>query len=632
MCGLTGYIDFGESSTPEILQRMTRSLAHRGPDDEGTVIRRYNGSTIGFGFRRLSVIDLSPAGHQPMINPTTGDVIVFNGEVYNFQELRKELEAKGHLFNSNTDTEVVLKAYNEWGMACVKRFIGMFAFAIFDPSLGKVIFFRDRAGVKPLYCYKCDNLFLFASELKAFHEHPGFKRKLDFDAVRLYFHHGYIPSPYCIFKNAFKLQPGHRLELDLKTGKYKQFAYWDLFNAFNKPKLNISFEEASEELERLLVSAFQYRMVADVPVGVFLSGGYDSTGVTALLQEHASSKLKTFTISTDNERFNEGPYARAVADHLDTDHYDIRCTDRDALELVQMLPQVYDEPLADGGAIPNILVSLKAAEHVKVVLSADGGDEIFAGYTKHLYSKQQYQRYFSLPYPVKRSIAGLIGMANRFRSWPIHRYDRISRLQSFLEAPDAGSLFERLNQTFTDYEISRFLTKRTRRLYNHFMNDHLLGKSNDELDRIIAIDFKTYLSEDILPKVDRATSFASIEGREPILDHRVIEFAATLPSDFKLRDGKGKYILRDIVHRYVPSQIMDQPKMGFGVPVNLWGLNELQRMFDACFDRKFIRKQDIFNTEEILSLYQNYRSGNLISFDRMYTVFIFQQWYRKWMM
>jgi asparagine synthase (glutamine-hydrolysing) len=632
MCGLTGFIDFSNSTSEDTLKRMTDSLIHRGPDDSGTEVRTQSGASIGFGFRRLSIIDLSPAGHQPMINEINGDMIVFNGEVYNFTEIREQLEELGHRFNSKSDTEVVLKSFQQWGVTCVERFIGMFAIVLFSPATGKVHFFRDRAGVKPLYYYWDGKLFMFASELKAFHQHPGFKKQIDFSSLRLYFHHGYVPSPYSIFRYTFKLEPGQRMEFDLKTKHLKKQIYWDLMRVFNKPKLKIDFHEAIEEMERILTSAFQYRMVSDVPVGVFLSGGYDSTCVTALLQEHSSVKLKTFTISFDNEIFNEGHYAQTVSDHLDTEHYNYHCTEEDAMQLVSIFPQVYDEPLSDGGGLPNILVSQKASEHVKVVLSADGGDEIFAGYSKHHYSRQQYHRYFGLPYPLRYSMAKAIGIVNLFRKWPIYRVDRISRLQSFLEAKDASTLFGRVNQTFTDFEINQFLKPRTKRLYNKFMNDHLLDTSNDEIDRIIAIDFQTFLSEDILPKVDRATSFASIEGREPLLDQRIIEFAATLPSSFKLNDSKGKYILREIVHKYVPATIMDRPKMGFGIPISHWGQGKLKPVFDECFDKKFLEDQGIFSVSKIRELYESYQSGNMMSFDRMFTVFVFQQWYRKWMM
>jgi asparagine synthase (glutamine-hydrolysing) len=632
MCGLAGYIDFGSQSSPEILERMTNTLHHRGPDDGGFEYREHGEARIGFGFRRLSIIDLSDAGHQPMVNEVNGDVIVFNGEVYNYREIRKELEEKGHRFRSNSDTEVVLRSFQEWGVLCVDRFVGMFTIVIFNPSTGKIYFFNDRPGIKPLYYYWDGSLFLFASELKAFHQHPGFKKEIDYDTLGLYFLHGYIPAPYCIFKNCAKIEPGYLIEFDLPTRKLQPYCYWNIRSAFNKPKLDLTFDEASEELEKILVKAFQYRMVADVPVGVFLSGGYDSSCVTALLQKNMSSKLKTFTISFDNPEFDEGSYAASVARHLGTDHHDYRMKESDALELIPLLPDIYDEPMSDGGAIPNILVSKLAAQKVKVVISADGGDEIFAGYSKHLHLREKYKQFFIIPGWLKRMMVHSIGFVNRFRSTPLYEFDRLSRLRTFLDARDASTLFDRYNQTFTEEDVPRLMKPRYQSLYSKFMNDHLLDPHNDEIDRITAVDFQTFLAGDILPKVDRATSFASIEGREPLLDHNIVEFAARLPSEYKLRGDEGKAILRDVVHKHVPRNLVERKKQGFGLPLHEWANNELKPQFDELFDAKFIKQQDIFHESAITGLYRHYRSGHKNSLNRIYEIFVFQQWFKRWMM
>jgi len=631
MCGIAGYIDFTGTSTPETLRKMTSSIAHRGPDDDGYEIRQFEDVKIGFGFRRLSIIDLSPLGHQPMINESNGDIIIFNGEVYNFAEIREELEKKGHRFKSQSDTEVVLKSFQEWGTACLDRFNGMFAIALFNPLSNKVHFFRDRSGVKPLFYYWDGNLFLFGSELKAFHQHPGFKKQIDFDSLALYFHHGYIPHPYSIFKNTYKLPPGNRMEIDLRKKKISTHSYWSILDAFNKPKTKISYEEAVDELEKILVTSFKYRMIADVPVGVFLSGGYDSSCVAGLIQANSSAKLKTYTIGFEDKNFNESHHAKAVADFLGTDHHEYICSEKEALNIIPLLPEIYDEPMADGGAIPNILVCMMAKKDVTVVLSADGGDEVFAGYTKHAYTKQQISKYLNLPTIVKKTALHTIDILNLFRQRPLHKIDRLSRLQSYLQAKDSAMMFNRINQTFTEHEISTFLKKRTKHLYNHFMNDHLLNRENDEIDRIIAIDFQTFLVDDILQKVDRATSFASLEGREPLLDHRIVEFAATLPSDYKLRNGVGKSILRSVVHKHIPKKIMDRPKTGFGIPINIWGLTELKPIFDEYFDIDFLRKQKIFSALKVRRLYEHYMEGNHDCFDRVWEIFIFQQWYKKWM-
>ncbi|MBK9048858.1 MAG: asparagine synthase (glutamine-hydrolyzing) [Bacteroidetes bacterium] len=631
MCGLAGFIDFSRSSNEEILGKMTRSIAHRGPDDEGGEMRHFGDATVGLGFRRLSVIDLSPLGHQPMINDINGDILVFNGEVYNYAEIRKELESLGHAFKSHSDTEVVLKSFQAWGSACVHKFIGMFAIVIYNPSANKVHIFRDRAGVKPLYYYWDGTLFLFASELKAFHQHPGFKKKIDFDSLRLYFHHGYIPAPYSIFKNTQKLSPGSHLEFNLRSRKIELKSYWNILDAFNKPKLKISYEEATDELEKLLISSFNYRMIADVPVGVFLSGGYDSSGVTALIQKNQTQKLKTFTIGFENELFNESHFAKGVSNYLGTDHHEYLCSEKEATEIIQDLPDVYDEPLADGGAIPNILVCKLASKHVKVVLSADGGDEVFAGYSKYFEARKQIDRFIGLPDIVKRGGAKSIEFINRFRTKSLHHVDRLSRIQSYLQARDGAMMLNALNQTFTEAEISSFLKIKTKHLYSKFMNGHLLNKNNEEIDRVIAIDYQTYLVDDILAKVDRATSFLSLEGREPLLDHRIAEFAATLPADYKMRNGVGKSILRNVVHRHIPKELVDRPKQGFGLPISTWGLKELKPLFDEAFDAAFLRRQKIFSVKKVRGLYEYYMAGNEHCFDRIYEIFVFQMWYKRWM-
>ncbi|HMT29814.1 MAG TPA: asparagine synthase (glutamine-hydrolyzing), partial [Bacteroidia bacterium] len=338
MCGITGFIDFNGKSTREILKRMTHVIAHRGPDDDGYEIRKFENATIGFGFRRLSIIDLSPQGHQPMINESTGDIIIFNGEVYNFKQLRSELEKLGHKFKSQTDTEVVLKSFQEWGINCVNRFNGMFAIAIFNPLANKVHILRDRPGVKPLFYYWDGNLFLFGSELKAFHQHPDFQKEIDFDSLALYFHHGYIPNPYSIFKNTHKLPPGNRMEIDLRKQKISISSYWNILNAFNQPKIDIPYTEAVDELEKILIDSFNLRMISDVPVGVFLSGGYDSSCVTALLQKNSSTKLKTFTIGFEDKNFNEAHHAKAVSEFLDTEHYEYMCSEKEVLDIIPLLP------------------------------------------------------------------------------------------------------------------------------------------------------------------------------------------------------------------------------------------------------------------------------------------------------
>ena len=395
MCGIAGFIDFNKKSNQELLVNMTDTLEHRGPDDKGYKIWNTEKAAIGFGHRRLSIIDLSPLGHQPMYSKNGRWSIVFNGEIYNYKEIQTELIQIGYEFASNSDTEVILNAFDCWGKQAVHKFIGMFAFALYDMKEQKIHIYRDRAGVKPVYYYWKDNLFLFASELKAFHQHPNFHKDIDVDAVALYFSYTYIPAPYTIFKDTHKLIPGHFLTIDLDSQKITTEKYWDVYDYYAKPALKISKEEAKEETKNLLKSACEYRMVADVPVGVFLSGGYDSSIVTALLQQDRTEKIKTYTIGYADKRFNEATYAKEVATLLGTDHTEYYCPVQDAVDILLTQPHYYDEPFWDSSAIPTTIVSKLARQSVTVALSADGGDEIFAGYHRYdfIVRQQKYLKY-----------------------------------------------------------------------------------------------------------------------------------------------------------------------------------------------------------------------------------------------
>ncbi|MEO8086282.1 MAG: asparagine synthase (glutamine-hydrolyzing) [Bacteroidota bacterium] len=631
MCGITGFIDFKKNTSPETLVSMRDSLVHRGPDDSGEYIADTQSATVGFGFRRLSIIDLSPLGHQPMTNDVTGDVTMLNGEIYNYKELRKDLEALGHTFKSNSDTEVVLKAYQQYGTKCVDGFIGMFAIALHDKKKNRIVFFRDRAGVKPYYWYWQNDLFLFGSELKTFHRHPRFKKEIDTDALSLYFQHGYISAPYCIFKNAHKLMPGHILTIDLASKNISIEKYWDVTDEYNRPKLDIGYDEAVDTTERLLSSAFQYRMVADVPVGVFLSGGYDSSCVTALLQKNSSKKIKTYTIGFHEKEYNEADHAKKVAEHLGTDHHEYYCTIKDALDLVPQLSEIYDEPFGDSSGIPTTLVSRIAREHVTVALSADGGDEIFAGYPRHKRFMNYWKKFSMVPNGIDSMLSSVLKMVHS-KNKPASSADRLEKLILVLRKKDPVKAFEIIHSCYTEGEAQKLIKQKTKHLHTVFDENDLFESTNDTLARIIATEYKTYMVDDILQKVDRATMSASLEGREPFLDQRVIEFVSKLPSGYKYRDGVGKIILRDITHQYIPKEIMDRPKMGFGVPVEKWLKNELKDFFEDTFQQN--SSTDVFsvlNKSEVENLKKEYLAGRLEYFERLWYVFFFMSWYKRWM-
>ena len=493
MCGITGLVDFTRRSNCAHLSAMSASLHHRGPDDDGDVWFDTSNASVGLGFRRLAILDLSSAGHQPMALASNQSWIVFNGEIYNFQEIRKELESLGHTFNSHSDTEVILHSYQQWGDECVTHFIGMFAFCIYDPERKRLFLARDRAGVKPLYYYWKDGLFLFGSELKSLHQHNGFVKTLDEDAIALYFQFGYIPAPYAIFKNCYKLLPGHTLEVNLQSADIKVNTYWDALNAYNSKVKKIGFEDALVETEKLLTNAFNYRMIADVPVGVFLSGGYDSSCVTALLQKNSSAKIKTFTIGFEEATYNESVHAAKVTQHLGTDHHEYICTFREAMDIVPELATIYDEPFGDSSAIPTTLVSRFARQHVTVALSADAGDELFAGYPRHKKNTGYLKTLSTLPDFITSNIGKFIP---DFSS-SMTKANRIDKLKAVLSTNDPVSRFKIVNQIFTTKESFRLVNGAKSKLKTVFDEGGKINSTVDDLSSILLTEYKTYLSDDI---------------------------------------------------------------------------------------------------------------------------------------
>ncbi|HVF97845.1 MAG TPA: asparagine synthase (glutamine-hydrolyzing), partial [Flavisolibacter sp.] len=426
MCGIAGFIDFKKNSTEADLAQMSGCLQHRGPDGSGSWFMQMPQAAVGLGHRRLSIIDLSETANQPM--HFAGLHLIFNGEIYNYNEIRNELIDLGHHFQTHSDTEVILHAWRQWGEACIEKWRGMFAIVLFDEDKGEVICIRDRVGVKPFYYYYHEGVFLFASELKSIVAFPRFSKKINRDAVASFLQYGYVSYPYCIYENTHKLPPAHLLRLNLTQGQLQKQAYWNVYDYYNKPKLKISLPEATEETERILTKAFDYRMVADVPVGVFLSGGYDSSCVTALLQKNSTERLKTFTIGMADETLNEAPYAKQIAAHLGTDHTEHYCTVKEALDIIPDLPYYYDEPFADSSAIPTILVSRMARKKVTVALSADAGDEIFAGYNRYDYLMRYGKRLRSLPKPVRKlAVAAMEAMPSEKLPYLRHKYNFHSR-------------------------------------------------------------------------------------------------------------------------------------------------------------------------------------------------------------
>lgn len=633
MCGITGYIDFNKQTSIEVLKKMTDTLEHRGPDGEGQMEIYTEDASIGLGHRRLAIIDLSEGGKQPM--SFNGIRIVFNGEIYNYERIKEELRQLGHQFKSDSDTEMILHAYAEWGIDGIEKFIGMFAIVLFDEKKNEVYFVRDRAGVKPLFWYFHEGLLLFASELKAFHQHPDFHKEINTDAVAAFMQYGNIPTPHCIFQHCSKVRPGHYMKLNLASREIIEHEYWSVYTAYNQPKWRLGYNEAKEKTRDILRSAFEYRMVADVPVGVFLSGGFDSVAVTSILQADRQEKLKTFTIGVPDIGLNEAPYAKDIADHLGTDHTEINCTEKEVLELIKDLPYFYDEPYADSSAIPTTLVSKMARKDVTVALSADAGDEVFAGYNRYDYLMRYRKKLNSMPGFMRHGMAGLMN-AIPSQKIPVLRdkynfHNRYEKLKQILKEPSDEKVMMSLSQQFTDSQMTSLMKERVNILATYYESQELQKEFYSPLAYMMAVDYQTYLLDDILQKVDRATMTVSLEGREPFLDHRIIEFAARLPDEYKYQDGVKKRILKDIVYDYVPKDLMDRPKMGFAIPIAEWLTKDLRPLVEEFCSDERMKEHDLFNTDVLRKMMSDFYNGKKEYDMKLWYLLMFQMWYDKWM-
>jgi asparagine synthase (glutamine-hydrolysing) len=633
MCGIAGFIDFKNSSTADVLSKMAAAMPHRGPDGQGTYFQKLQYAQLGLGHRRLSIIDLSHAADQPM--HYDGLHIIFNGEIYNYNEIRERLIRKGHQFQTHSDTEVILHAWREWGEQAIDQWHGMFAIALFDERSNELICIRDRAGVKPFYYYWKDDIFLFGSELKSLLAHPAFVKQIDRDAVASYLQYGYIAFPNCIYCNTYKLQPGHLLRLELDSKKVNTVQYWNVYDHYNKPKLQIDLPDAINETEKILEKAFQYRMVADVPVGVFLSGGYDSTCVTALLQKNSAERIKTFTIGTTDNKLDEAPFAKQIADQLGTDHTEYYCTPKEALDIIPGLPYYYDEPFADSSAIPTILVSRMARQNVTVALSADAGDEIFAGYNRYDYIYRYGRKINALPRPVRQlAVAAMSSISSKripyLRNQP-NFHSRYDKLKNILADPSPSELLKNLNQVFNHKEIEELFANQVTELNTSHNSSELLNMDQDPLAFMMAIDYQTYMVDDILQKVDRATMSVSLEGREPFLDQDIIEWGAQLPSNYKYYEGQKKYILKQIVHKYIPKEMMERPKMGFGIPVDNWLSHELKDLVEEYLSEANLKLHGLFNVQVVRNIVSDFLNGRKEKHLKVWYLLMFQMWYKQWM-
>lgn len=609
MCGIAGFVD--PAGTLTTLRAMTDAVSNRGPDDSGYFLEE----GVGLGHRRLSIIDLSAGGHQPM--ERDGLVITYNGEIYNYREVRIELERLGEAFNSQSDTEVILAAFRRWGPQCVERFIGMFAMAIYDRSEGALYLMRDRAGVKPLYYYWKGGRLAFGSELRCFTPflNASEKAAISSEALSQFFAFGYVGNGCSILKDVRKVPPGHYLKLS--EGRLESHCYWQVHFAGDDSWEDRSESDLLDELEAIVVSAFSYRMVADVPVGVFLSSGVDSSLVAAVLSRH-HGQVSSFTIGFDEPQYDESVDARRIATHLGTNHSEARLDSRKGFEILKRFPEIYDEPYGDTSGVPTAFVSETAkAGGMKVVLSGDGGDELFGGYGRYVEFLQRWRQSRSWGRAGRRGARMGLSAAAAISGGP--RAGRLGRYADLLRHDDFIAFYQNMMFNASRRELGELIPT--------FRDPPAASAKGNPLDLMSEWDFRNYLPDDNLVKVDRATMFHSIEGREPFLDQRLIEFAARLPGKFKVRGSETKYLLKRLLARYLPHELCHLPKRGFAVPVREWIRDYYQREFLETLDQL---SPDIFERRAVTGLLDRYRRGQPVNYTTLWQLFSFQSWHEHW--
>lgn len=620
MCGIAGFVGISENTRPDadaVLDRMCRVITHRGPDDQGTLIE----GDVALGMRRLSIIDLA-GGHQPISGEDGTVTIVFNGEIYNYRELQKELERRGHKFQTNSDTEAIVHAYEEFGAACVDHLRGMFAFAIWDRRRRALFIARDRVGKKPLYyTLTAQGALVFGSELKCLLEHPDVRREINPEAINAYLSLGYVPDPLSVFRGIEKLPPGHHLTFENNRIALKE--YWDFTYA---PTANHrSEDDYLEELRALLEEAVRIRLVSDVPLGAFLSGGVDSSTVVGLMARQMSQPVKTFSIGFHEDSFNELKYARVTAQHFGTDHKEFIVTP-DICHIVDDLVWHFDEPFADSSAIPTYMVSKLAREHVTVVLSGDGGDELFAGYTRYLVDRKR-SGFARLPRAVREGVLQPLSHRLPHGAWGrnyIHNV-ALDPLDRYL---DSVSVFTILNRRHLYTDDFRRQLQTDDAAAERFREYSARVKTGEPLDSLLYIDSKTYLPGDILTKVDRMSMAASLEARVPLLDHKLIEFVTNLPASMKVRGLEAKHIFKRAARGLVPDEILDRPKQGFGMPLQQWINHQLRdRIYETLTEPRAARGYT--STQYVKLLLDEHRRQRRDHSRQLWALFMLELWHRK---
>ena len=646
MCGITGYLELkSDAADPAIALSMAARIVHRGPDDSGV----WTDGPVALAHRRLSILDLSPAGHQPMHSACGRYVLVYNGEIYNFQEIRAEIEADGYFaevirqWRGHSDTEVMLAAIARWGFAAtLERLVGMFSIALWDRQERVLYLARDRLGEKPLYYGRVGATVLFGSELKALRGHPAWRGEIDRGALSLLMRHNYIPVPYSIYREIRKLPAGCFMRVTA-SGEMTVQPYWSLVQAAVRARANPfrgNALEATDALEQQLSRAIQGQMIADVPLGAFLSGGIDSSTVVALMQAQSSRPVSTFSIGFFEEGFNEAEHAKRVAEHLGTHHTELYVTSRQAQEVIPRLPALYDEPFSDSSQIPTFLVSQLARQHVTVSLSGDGGDELFGGYNRYFIAGDVWRQMSRMPVGLRGMTAAAIRCLSP-QSWT----SLTGVVASFLPARYRhGNMGDKL------YKLAGILGSQGqeviyRQMLSHWQDPSSLVRDGFEpptalthpdpalevgnfVERMMLLDSVSYLPDDILVKVDRAAMGVSLETRVPMLDHRVVEFAWSLPFDMKVRNGEGKWLLRQVLYRHVPREILDRPKMGFGVPIDHWLRGPLRDWAEDLLEPGRMAAEGFFDPAPVQEKWRQHLSGRQNWQYLLWDILMFQAWLR----
>ena len=642
MCGIAGFLDArvnGRNDRWESdAEAMQNSLQHRGPDDRGTWIDTDAG--IALAHLRLSIVDLSPAGHQPMVSSDGRYVVVYNGEVYSHEPVRAQLQDRGVTFRGHSDTEVILESVAAFGVkATAEWLIGMFAIALWDRKERTLTLVRDRLGIKPVYWAKFGGLFLFGSELKALRAHPGWQPRINRSAVAAYLRHSYVPAPHTIYEGVQKLEPGTILTLPWK-GEPRTEKFWDaraVACAGIESPLAGDDREMTDQLEALLQDAVKRRMMADVPLGAFLSGGIDSSTVVALMQSAGMGTTRTFSIGFENESYDESQHAAAVARHLRTDHTELTVTAQQARDVIPKLPLMYDEPFADSSQIPTYLLSALTRKHVTVALSGDGGDELFAGYNRYQLARKFWRGISLLPRPVRSAIADAVTSIS-----PTHwsfgasvlpkrqRYaeagDKIHKIAAALRISDSSALYRRLVSNWEPTEVMPGTAEPRGLLWD----ESVAQDFPDLLQRMQFLDLVTYLPDDILTKVDRASMAVALEARVPLIDHRVVEFSWRLPSHAKIRGGKGKWLLRQVLYRHVPEHLVERPKMGFGIPLGDWLRGPLHDWAEHLLSKERLDAAGLVDSTVVRKHWDEHQKGTRNWQYLLWDVLMLEAWRECW--